>query len=169
MKLSHEDRILWGRVARSATPLPGRVAFPAPEPQAVSAPPVTEPVSARLGAVAAALPKPPDKQIIDRPTRQKLSKGRLAIEARVDLHGLTQGEAHGLLLSFLHRAHAGGLRHVLVITGKGAGGDGVLKRAVPSWFATASFRGLVGGYELAARPHGGDGALYVRLRRVGTS
>lgn len=168
MKLSHEDRILWGRVASTATPLPGRAPLviaepPQPEPPPIAAAPNTIPA----GAAAAAV-RPPDRQIIDRPTRQKLAKGRLAIEARVDLHGLTQGEAHGLLLSFLHRAHAGGLRHVLVITGKGPGGDGVLKRAVPSWFATSSFRGLVGGHELAARRHGGEGALYVRLRRAGS-
>jgi DNA-nicking Smr family endonuclease len=103
---------------------------------------------------------------LDRPTRDKLAKGRLPIEARVDLHGMTQSEAHALLLGFLHRAYALGVRHVLIITGKGSslGSDGVLRKAVPA-FSTPSFKPLVGSYEAAARHHGGGGALYVRLRR----
>jgi DNA-nicking Smr family endonuclease len=105
----------------------------------------------------------------DQQTRDKLTKGRLSIDARVDLHGMTQAEAHGLLLSFLHRAHASGLRYVLVITGKGAsfGSEGALKRAVPAWLSTPMFRPLVSGHDHAARQHGGAGALYVRLRRRG--
>ena len=80
---------------------------------------------------------------------------------------MTQGEAHNLLLSFLHRAYAEGLRYVLVITGKGSsfGSDGVLRRAVPDWLATPSFRMLVSSHDSAARHHGGSGALYIRLRR----
>ena len=109
----------------------------------------------------------PGPHPFDQPTRDKLSKGRLPIDGRVDLHGMTQGEAHGLLLSFLHRAHAGGLRYVLVITGKGSsfGSDGVLHRAVPAWLSTPPFRPLVGSHDDAARHHGGAGALYIRLRR----
>ena len=78
----------------------------------------------------------------------------MPIDARVDLHGMTQGEAHGLLLSFLHRAHAGGLRYVLVITGKGAsfGSEGVLKRAVPAWLSTPPFRPLVGSHDACRAP-----------------
>jgi DNA-nicking Smr family endonuclease len=94
-------------------------------------------------------------------------KGRLPIEGTVDLHGLTQSEAHALLLSFLHRAYADGRRYVLVITGKGESfrSDGILRRAVPAWFATPPFRALVSGQEAAGRRHGGAGAIYVRLRR----
>jgi DNA-nicking Smr family endonuclease len=89
------------------------------------------------------------------------------LEGRVDLHGLTQPEAHSLLLSFLSRAHADGVRHVLVITGKGAsfGSDGVLRRAVPQWLATPPFSSLVSGIDEASRRHGGGGAFYVRLKR----
>ena len=78
-----------------------------------------------------------------------------------------QDEAYALLLSFLHRAHARGHRHILVITGKGAslGSDGVLKRTVPLWFSLPEFRPLISSYETAARQHGGEGALYVRLAR----
>jgi DNA-nicking Smr family endonuclease len=102
------------------------------------------------------------------PTLDKLARGRLPIEARVDLHGMTQDEAYSLLFSFLHRAHASGLRYVLVITGKGSssGGDGVLRRSVPAWLATPAFRMFVSSHEHAARHHGGSGAIYVRLRKV---
>ena len=114
-------------------------------------------------------PKPAPKHVIDRPTLDKLAKGRVPIEGRVDLHGMSQDEAYFLLHSFLLRAHAGGLRYVLVITGKGSssGGDGVLRRAVPAWLATAPFRTLVSSHDHASRNHGGSGALYVRLRRQG--
>lgn len=170
-KLTAEDRILWNQVARTVTPLPGMTVEPEetdipkpdtrPEPlvkRAVPAAPAGKPVERRLGPPGA----------IDTKTRGRIAKGRVVIDARIDLHGLTQTEAHGLLLSFLHRARASGLRHVLVITGKGSApmSEGVLRRAVPSWFATAPFRGLVSGHAPASRKHGGEGALYVRLRRA---
>ncbi len=171
--LSEDDRILWNQVARTAIPLKGKAL-----PEEMVNPEIDADASFHdvlSAADAAPLPQRPRKaqehshtpRTIDQPTRQKLAKGRLALEARVDLHGMTQGEAHALLLGFLHRAHAMGIRHVLVITGKGAslGSEGALRKAVPAWFATPSFRPLVGGYEFAARHHGGAGALYVRLRR----
>ena len=95
------------------------------------------------------------RHIIDRPTLDKLAKGRLPIEGRVDLHGMSQDEAYFLLHSFLQRAHAGGMRYVLVITGKGSssGGDGMLRRAVPAWLATPPFRLLVSSHdERGAQP-----------------
>jgi DNA-nicking Smr family endonuclease len=71
------------------------------------------------------------------PVKRKIAKGRLALEARIDLHGMIQSEAHVLLLDFLIRAYERGMRHVLVITGKGSSlcSDGALKRAVPMWFS----------------------------------
>ncbi|TIR79782.1 MAG: DNA mismatch repair protein MutS, partial [Mesorhizobium sp.] len=118
---------------------------------------------------AAAKPKPQHvAHSLDDQTHEKLKKGRLPIEGRVDLHGMTQDEAYSLLLTFLHRAHAGGIRYVLVITGKGSssGGDGILRRSVPHWLSTPAFRHLVSSHDHAARNHGGSGALYVRLRRT---
>ena len=122
---------------------------------------------ARSDAPAVVQRAPTHQSALDRQTHDKLAGGRLPIGARVDLHGMTQDEAYGLLLSFLGRAHAAGLRYVLVITGKGSSsrGDGVLRRAVPHWLATAPFRVIVSGLDPAARNHGGAGALYVRLRR----
>lgn len=181
--LSGEDRILWGKVARTARPLPGRMeileALEQPEkadpPVKHPPPPVTFKQGRRLvEAFAVTQPEPEKPQKtklhhpLEKPVKRKLSKGHLPIEARVDLHGMIQHEAHGFLLDFLMRAHNRGLRHVLVITGKGAsyGSDGALKRAVPLWFSLPEFRFLISSYEPAARNHGGDGALYVRLART---
>ncbi len=166
--LSDDDRVLWSLVARSAKPLKGKavpvLAVPVPTPADSSTP--TPAV-----AVKTAAPVPKRQHIghvLDRPTLDRLGKGKLPIEGRVDLHGMSQSEAHELLFSFLRRAHAGGIRYVLVITGKGSssGGEGVLRRAVPAWLGTPSFRPLVSSYDHAARHHGGSGALYVRLRRA---
>jgi DNA-nicking Smr family endonuclease len=173
--LSEEDRILWNAVAVTATPLKGKAAplmsAPAPAPQPASEQKPAKPNGKPAVAAEPWRPAPqtvaPPQQRIDRPTHTKIAKGRLVIEGKVDLHGLTQSEAHSMLLGFLHQAYARDRRHVLVVTGKGAsfGSDGVLKRAVPAWFATPPFRALVGGYHEAARQHGGAGALYVKLRR----
>jgi DNA-nicking Smr family endonuclease len=172
--LKLEDRILWEKVARSTKPMQGRM-FPSFGVETVEG--VKDRTAGKLesseaepakSAVSPKKPKPhPDR--IDETTHRKLAKGRLALSGRIDLHGLTQGEAHGLLHGFLYRAHASGMRHVLVITGKGAslGSDGILRQAVPHWFSTPSFRTLVSAYEFAHRSHGGDGAIYVRLRRSG--
>ena len=103
---------------------------------------------------------------IDRPTARKIARRRLPLEGRIDLHGMDQDRAHGALLAFLRRARAEGLRHVIVITGKGRAGDGVLRRAVPRWLGTEPFRGLVSGTREAARHDGGAGALYVKIKRV---
>lgn len=167
-KLSDEDRVLWSLVARSATPLKGRA--PAGDIVAdMESAPMASDVPSPIPPVATARPKQQHvSHALDRPTLDKLAKGRMPIEGRVDLHGLTQDAAHSLLYSFLSRAHAGGVRYVLVITGKGSssGGDGVLRRTVPAWLSTPLFRPLVSSHDHAARQHGGGGALYVRLRRM---
>ncbi|MEK1887643.1 MAG: Smr/MutS family protein [Phyllobacterium sp.] len=169
-----EDRILWETVAKTARPLKGKAkpAFLSDEPEQKSSTYPSAPENAKpIAAVPAGTKPPPAHRLhpIDRPTHKKIARGRVVIEARIDLHGLTQGEAYGLLLGFLQRAHLRKLRYVLVITGKGSslGSDGVLRQAVPLWFATPSFRILVNGYEDAARNHGGSGAIYVRMRRQG--
>ena len=165
--LSDEDRILWNLVARSTMPLKGKRAVAIPELAPVSMEEAMDTVASRPAASPAARPKQTVSHAFDKPTHQKLAKGRLPIEGRVDLHGMTQEQAYSLLLSFLHRAQAGGVRYVLVITGKGSssGGEGVLRRAVPGWLSTAPFRPLVSSHDHAARNHGGAGALYIRLRR----
>jgi DNA-nicking Smr family endonuclease len=99
-----------------------------------------------------------------------LSRGRKEIDARIDLHGMTQTRAHHALSNFLQRAHRDGLTFVLVITGKGRttaaqSERGVLRRQVPQWLSLPEFRSLVVGFEEAHIGHGGEGALYVRIRR----
>ncbi|WEX09602.1 Smr/MutS family protein [Chelativorans sp. AA-79] len=167
--LSAEDRILWSRVARTATPLPGKKHS---EEDASSVEKSQRPriipsaVAPQAPSVPERQPRTPHPRRLDSPTREKLARGRLDIGGRVDLHGLTQSEAYALLLSFLRQAFLGERRYVLVITGKGSSsGGGVLRNAVPQWFSTPPFSEIVGGYEEAARHHGGGGALYVRLRR----
>ncbi len=173
-KLTREDRILWAQVARTTQPLHGTRVLDELLMESEDHAKDPEPVVRKAARAFAAASRPVQPagnrpaQTLDRPIRRKLEKGRVDIDARIDLHGLSQGEAHAALLSFLNRARERGLRHVLVITGKGSspGSEGILARAVPAWFATGPFRALVGGYENAARRHGGEGALYVRLRRV---
>ncbi|MCO6180669.1 Smr/MutS family protein [Ciceribacter sp. RN22] len=175
-ELSGEDRILWGKVARTTRPLHGRFEellvfeeeFAEP---AVSVPGVVE--RSEAGVASAAAETDRQKKTagrhhpLEKPVKRKLARGHLALEARIDLHGLVQSEAHAMLLDFLVRASERGMRHVLVITGKGSslGSDGALKRAVPLWFSKPEFRHLISSYEAAARQHGGEGALYVRLSR----
>lgn len=170
-RLSEDDRVLWNLVARTAKPLKGKSAIDSPDigPGADDTKP-TPRVQAMAPAAAAKAKTQHVSHALDEPTLEKLAKGRLPIEGRVDLHGLSQDEAYSLLFSFLHRAHAGGIRYVLVITGKGSssGGDGILRRAVPAWLSTPAFRPLVSSHDHAARNHGGSGALYVRLRRART-
>ncbi|TIL30411.1 Smr/MutS family protein [Mesorhizobium sp.] len=169
-RLSEDDRVLWNLVARTAKPLKGKSAVDIPDlgPDIADD---TKPMLRDQAMAPAAATKARTQHVshaLDEPTLEKLSKGRLPIEGRVDLHGLSQDEAYSLLFSFLHRAHAGGIRYVLVITGKGSssGGDGILRRAVPAWLSTPAFRPLVSSHDHAARKHGGSGALYVRLRRA---
>jgi DNA-nicking Smr family endonuclease len=92
----------------------------------------------------------------------------MAIDARLDLHGMTQAEAHAALAHFLRRVQRNGARLVLIITGKGAGAGerGVLRRQVPLWLGLPDLRDAVVGFEEAHTAHGGEGALYVRLRRA---
>jgi DNA-nicking Smr family endonuclease len=167
--LSEDDRVLWNLVARTAKPLKGRDAVDIPDIAADARPVPSASVEPAANAVGTTRPKTQHvTHRLDEPTLDRLAKGRLPIEGRVDLHGMRQDEAYSLLFSFLHRAHAGGIRYVLIITGKGSssGGDGVLRRAVPAWLSTPAFRPLVSSHDHAARNHGGSGALYIRLRRV---
>ena len=163
--------MLWSTVTRSIAPL--RDAPLAVQDEA-AAEIVIPPAPAQRVALtaAAAAPEraasPPPLSPLGRRMRARVARGREAIDARLDLHGLTQSEAHAALLHFLRSASARGARLVLVITGKGQRSDGetgVLRRQVPHWLRLPEFRALVIGFEDAHSAHGGEGALYVRLRR----
>lgn len=192
-RLSSDDIALWDGVTRTVRPLRKRTRSKPPLPDPGEPPKTTKASTKRaaappiMPAPAPAAKPPPALASLDRKTKQKIARGRDTIDARLDLHGYTQAEAHDALLRFLRRTQARGGRVVLVITGKGArdlggrdlggrnsrargdGERGVLKRAVPLWLALPEFRDLVIGYDSAAAGHGGEGALYVRLRRAGAT
>ncbi|MHC5306392.1 Smr/MutS family protein [Bartonella sp. LJL80] len=174
--LHAEDRILWDAVRRSAIPLHRN------EVEMIEIESASDVFARAVGETqlirAEASPKSTTKAAtdttrlhpFDKPTHRKIAKGRIHIDGRVDLHGLIQSEAYSLLLHFLQSANSRGLRHVLVITGKGTspGSDGILRQSVPHWLSTPPFRQIVSSFEDAARHHGGHGALYIRLRRIAT-
>jgi DNA-nicking Smr family endonuclease len=171
--LSQEERVLWTTVTRSIAPLrdmPASDVDDAAEPVAPARPakraaksdPNTLPLTEKKS--------PPPLAPLGRRMKQRVARGKDEIDGRLDLHGLTQDEAHAALLRFLRTASSRGARLVLVITGKGAraaeGERGVLKRQVPHWLGLPEFRALVIGFEDAHVTHGGEGALYVRVRRM---
>ena len=105
---------------------------------------------------------------LDRASQRKMRRGKVAIEGRLDLHGMTQTEAHRNLVGFLERAYLSDKRTVLVITGKGfsrLGEPGILRQAVPRWLNEMPMQGWIRGFDHAAPPDGGEGALYILLRR----
>ncbi len=114
----------------------------------------------------------PKSNEVDHRTHTRLKRGQMKIDARLDLHGMTQNQAYDALLSFIPRAHASGKRCVLVITGKGdrdrqglGKGTGILKQKTPDWLIDAPLERYILKVESARSNHGGDGALYVLLRR----
>ena len=171
--LTEEEHALWESVAKQIKPLRKRpraakieaTSTPAEAPAKPAASP--KPLAAILRAPK---PGPPLLTPLGRRERSQLSRGRKEIDARLDLHGMTQTRAHRALSDFLQRAHSDGLTFVLIITGKGKigaeSGRGVLRRQVPQWLGLPEFRSLVIGFEEAHIGHGGEGALYVRIRRA---
>jgi DNA-nicking Smr family endonuclease len=174
--LSEEERALWESVAKQLKPLRKKsrvlkteVTVRGTESEiAAKLVPMSRPL-APLKATPAPKPQAPPLAPLGRRERSHLSRGRKGIDARLDLHGMTQSRAHSALSSFLQRAHSDGLTFVLIITGKGKMGAeserGVLRRQVPHWLSLPEFRSLVVGFEEAHIGHGGEGALYVRIRR----
>jgi DNA-nicking Smr family endonuclease len=168
--LSDDERVLWRTVTRSIAPLRGRSTESDEDTISALAPAAkARPIEPQTGPAAASRPaSAPPLSPIDRRMKQKLARGTADIDGRIDLHGLTQAEAHAALARFLHQAQAREAKVVLVITGKGGfGGEGrgVLRRQVPLWLEGAEFRPLVIGFDAAGIGHGGEGALYVRVRR----
>jgi DNA-nicking Smr family endonuclease len=182
--LRPDERELWRRFASSVRPLDAKRLKALDE----AAPP--EPVHETRplpmpGPAPRDIPRPPATSVrapADRSSDRRLRRGRVEVEARLDLHGLTANAARGELLRFLMRARARGFGTVLVITGKGANAraqddsrfepwsldarplPGVLRRAFTGWMAEADFAPLCAGYSPAHARHGGSGAFYVILR-----
>ncbi|ODA68040.1 putative DNA endonuclease SmrA [Methyloligella halotolerans] len=183
-----DDASLWDKIAGTVVPLKKRDVRAAPLPK----PPTKIRASKTLkdpedspAAPKPSLMKPPAKPgppapasiALDRGTARKLEKGRLPVEAKLDLHGMRQRHAHSALRRFLMESQAKGFRHVLVITGKGTAKStsenfymeeprGVLRQQVPGWLTQPDLASVVVSFSEAPQRLGGAGALYVRLRRV---
>jgi DNA-nicking Smr family endonuclease len=165
--LEPEDRALWDAVTKSVRPIVRRRReAPVAEPEsAETATPARrkQPAPTQHTPSKPPVPKAPPLADLDRRTRSRVARGRIEIDARLDLHGHTLERARPRLERFLVAAQENGAALVLVITGKG--GSGALRREVPLWLSAPHLRAYVIGYEEAAQHHGGAGALYVRIRR----
>jgi DNA-nicking Smr family endonuclease len=173
--LSPDDRRIWARVAGSVTParpkkapriVPGAaIVDPPAAPHPKTAPKPRGVPDAWTAAAAPSRPRGLPEEL--EPRRQRrLSRERDPIEARIDLHGYGRFQAQDALTAFLRGAQARGYKSVLVITGQGRrGGTGVIRASVHEWLQGPALRGVVSGFASAARHHGGDGALYVTIRR----
>ncbi len=185
---SDDDKRIWARVTGTVTPparrkaarvTPGAV-LPDPEAPLVPAKPVRgvagkkrnapdqTPSFEALGIVAPARPTPtrarPTPEELEPRRQRRLSRERDPIEARIDLHGFGRFEAEDQLRGFLISCQMRGLRSVLVITGQGRRGGGIIRGSVHDWLTGPHLRGVVSGFASAHRRHGGDGALYVTLK-----
>ncbi len=178
--LSAEDHRLWARVSGSVTPARVRKALriaaetpatievkpsqvPAFQPRPASPKPSTGPAAAMVRPI----PAHGAPEALEPRRQRRLSRERDPIEATIDLHGFGRFEAEDQLRAFLASAQARGLRAVLVVTGQGRRGGGVIRASIQEWLLSHALRGVVSGFALAHRRHGGDGAFYVTLRRRG--
>jgi DNA-nicking Smr family endonuclease len=173
-RLSDEEIALWTEVARSVARRRGATLPTPSNPVRAARPAAPPPITTEPPAARSAKPSAPPLAPIERRLKRELARGRAAIDAALDLHGLTQAEAHHALRGFLRHSQAQGARLVIIVTGKGGPLDevgqwpnerGVLRRLTPQWLREPDLRSVVLGFEEAGRAHGGSGALYVRLRR----
>ena len=169
--LRPEEAHLWAKVAATVRPSPGRKR-PTPMPATAIqetlpaiAPPKPSSAKPHLKPAAPATARRPSPPVGIEPGRKRRISREQELGPSLDLHGLDQDRARAVLAGFLRRAGEDGWRAVLVITGKGSRGDGVLRRMVPHWLADPALRDLIAGVSEAHRHHGGAGALYVALKR----
>lgn len=176
-RLSDEEIALWTEVARTVSRRRGASLPPASKPPVPPLSPPAAVAAAPASKTRPVKPRQPPLAPLDRRLLRALTRGRAAVDAALDLHGLTEAEAHRALRGFLRHSQSQGARVVIVVTGKGdlaaePGGPfarerGVLRRLAPHWLRAPDLRSIVLGFEEAGRTHGGSGALYVRLRRPG--
>jgi DNA-nicking Smr family endonuclease len=162
-RLSSEERRLWSRVARTVRAAPGRIADLAEEntplaPSGIAA--VSKPRAGEKSRIAAKRAGPPE----DLSGQRRIRRGQSDIDGKLDLHGHTQETAHRELIEFILKQAASGSRCVLIVTGKGRLGTGVLRARLYDWIADPELRPLIAGYAGAHPRHGGDGAVYLFLR-----
>jgi DNA-nicking Smr family endonuclease len=179
-ELSAEEARLWRRIARSARPIHPDRPPPAGAAEASSAQPAPAKAKPKPHAPAPVPvksirhPGRTPEEVADAGGHRKVRRGKLDIEARIDLHGLTQHDARTLLARFVALSRGQGMRCVLVVTGKGRPIDpaedflapqpGVIRRRLPEWLSAHGLREHVSGYAAAHLRHGGPGAFYVLLK-----
>ncbi len=176
-KLNDEDLELWYYVSQSVEPLPGKEAITPPIiKQTENSPKETVSIE-DLEKLVAQTQKPNKSKTkydyikhgtmsgVDKSTAKRLTGGKFHVEAQLDLHGKTQDEALHLLRNFINNSHSSGKRNVLVITGKGNKNDGILKNQVPRWLNNTGLRERIIMFSYAKPRHGGDGALYILLKK----
>jgi len=172
--VSPDEARVWRAVVRDVKPLPGH---PPPDP-AITAPPPPLIVTTPSAMPRPSSPPPPRRSAapppplehgraagLDKRTAERMQGGDMEIDGRLDLHGMTQDSAHAALNGFVLRAYDAGRRCLLVITGKGRLGSGVLRAEVPRWLNQSPLRERVLGFSYAKARHGGEGALYVLVKR----
>ncbi len=174
-RLTDEEIELWRAVARSVAPRKG-ASLPAARRAAPAAAPREERQPAPRAPKPKSSPSAPALAPLEKRLKRQLARGGAVPDDVIDLHGMTEAQAHRALRGFLSYAQARGARLVLIITGKGEGKGaprplwaeetGALRRLTPHWLRAPDLRTIVLGFEEAARSHGGAGALYVRLRRA---
>lgn len=166
-ELSTDEKKLWRRVAASVKM---RRALPAEEAEEPAPP--SKSLARRAEKTVAVAPTPvrsapkATPPPARRDAEKRVRRGKLDIGGSLDLHGHTQESGRSALARFLHVAQSRGDSVVIVITGMGRGGEGVLKRRLPEWLAEPALRHMTTGYAPAHRSHGGAGAFYVFIRRV---
>ena len=163
--LRPEEVRVWAEVAATVEPAPGKVAPEIPPEEPAPAPAVAAPPGAALKPTRGKAAPKAAPDVIEPKRQRRIVRERDPIDARIDLHGMDQDRARAALLGFLQRAYAEGARAVLVITGKGTQGEGVIRRRTPEWLAEPAVRPMIAGVSQAHRRHGGEGALYVALKR----
>ena len=161
-----EELRLWSMVAATVHPMPGRSALQADMPVPNAIDPMAP--AARISPVVLKEPSARAKvpaQAIEPGRKHRIARERDPIGAHIDLHGMGQDQAKAALEGFVLRCWRDGYRAVLVITGKGLRGDGILKRMTPEWLSAPHLREAVAGISESHRRHGGEGALYIALKR----
>ncbi len=156
------ERALWGAAMRDVKPLDPTAVLPVFPPLPTIAEPSEIATAPRLPAASIRRSAPGG---VDRATVERLKRGQVNVEARIDLHGLDQRAAFAALMGFIETSSRIGRRSILVITGKGAIGEGVLRRNLSGWLMASPFAGRILTIQQAHTRHGGDGAFYVVLRR----
>jgi DNA-nicking Smr family endonuclease len=174
--LTEEDLLLWHYVSRDIDILPGKKLTPLKQPQQEESD--DQPIQTALEKPLQFTRKPTQAKKtqldyiqhgtsagVDKATAKRLTGGKFKIEAKLDLHGKTQDQALSELTYFIRNSHESKKRGLLIITGKGPSNDGVLKNQTPRWLNTPQIRPFILMFSHAKQKHGGDGALYILLRK----